>query len=201
MQQKTSLQQYFAPILKTNSNVLTSKNTSLLNSNSIKQAISSPVLKSIQCPTQSYRTMNVKSGLVAKNSNTPLIFRTTPVIKRDNHKLLSESRAQVTSSPISLLKPQTKVINNGLTKQSLLNVLQSAQKSPLAKLVNSSEALKPLVTAKLKQNVNSLMKAMKKKPIPQNPISLRPDAPDPSKPLGSSENPIQIIQQGNSYQR
>ncbi|XP_058808370.1 uncharacterized protein LOC131673977 [Phymastichus coffea] len=202
IQQKTNLQQYFGPILKTNCNIVASKNT-LLHSNTIKHTVSNPLLKSIQCPAQSFKTTNVKSPLIAKNSNTPIIFRTTPVMKHDNARLITESssttKLQTVSSPVSLLKPQTKVANNSLTTQNIVNVLQSTQKTPLVKLVQSSEGLKPLVTAKLKQNVNSLMKAMKKKPISQNPISLKSDAPDPSKPLGSSENPIQIVQQGNSY--
>jgi hypothetical protein len=177
-----------------------------LNSNTAKQNSTTSTIKSIQFPTQLLKTTYVKSPIVSlattKSNSTPVIFRTTPVIKSEDTKSpisTSKIRTQTTTAPVSILKPQTKVMNSILSKQNFTNTLLG-QKNSLKQL-ELSETVKPLVNAKLKQNMNSIMKSIKKKTIPQKPATTKQESIDLNKPLGSSENPIQIVQQGHTFHR
>ncbi|XP_011496928.1 PREDICTED: uncharacterized protein LOC105361448 isoform X2 [Ceratosolen solmsi marchali] len=204
IQQKGNLQQFFTPILKTTSNSQTSvKTMSLLNSNTIKQNATTSTIKSIQFPTQLLKTTYIKNPMVSlassKNTSTSVIFRTAPAMKTDDSKSTSVStskiRTQSSNTPVSILKPQTKSINSILSKQNYTNTF-IAQKNSI-KQIEFSDTIKPLVTAKLKQSMNSIIKSIKKK-IPQKQTITKLES-DINKPLGSSENPIQIVQQGHTF--
>ncbi|XP_014205528.1 uncharacterized protein LOC106637311 isoform X2 [Copidosoma floridanum] len=204
--QRPNQQQYFTPILKANtlaSNGITVvRNTPLLNSNAMKQSSTTPVLKSINpsvLKTSLLKNPVAISLPVSKTGNSPVIV-TTPVMKTIDPLQPSKSinpsiiRRKMSSTPVSILKPQIKAANNSLIKQNLTSLLSN--KKPL----ELNGGLKPLVTAKLKQSVNSLMKSIKNKPITQKLVTVKQDPIDAvNDSLGSSDNPVQIVQQGDTY--
>ncbi|XP_003424758.1 uncharacterized protein LOC100679300 isoform X2 [Nasonia vitripennis] len=207
--QKGNLQQFFTPVLKTSNVHTAGKNASLLNNNASKLNTSTLSYKTVQYPSQMLKTTHVKSPVASlstsknKNANTPVIFRTTPVMKSDDHKPTSMStpimRTQTSNTPVSILKPQAKAVSSNFIKQSLPTTFV-AHKSPQTKPIELSESLglKTLAAAKLKQSMNSFIKNIKKKTVPTS-IPAKQESTDANKPLGSSENPIQIVQQGTTF--
>lgn len=138
---------------------------------------------------------------ITSNSNVPITqLKTKSIIKTEPVSLLNSiSKTRITSTPVSILKPQVKAVN--LLRQNLTSLLK--QNNALSKPLELDNGLKPLVTAKLKQSVNTIMKSINKKPVAREFLTMKQESLSNAnkKPLGSSENPIQIIQQGDKFVR
>lgn len=232
--QKGNVHQILTPIIKgvsSASQVL--KNAQVLNNVNLKTTISTPFLKSVQIPAQMLKssTAVVKNTTVAStltkttvNSSTPVIFRSASIVKTQDLKTATTSSTSIlrptqgVSTPISILKPQTKVAFNSSTKQGLIlnsqNVsgftsnLQTTtlkQGTPMNQQ-NGLESVKPVQNGTIKQKPNisvngtTVRIGKKAKPVTlQKPVAVAAEKTDTSKPLGSSENPIQIVQQGHTF--
>lgn len=222
--QRGNVQQFLTPVLKGTSTVL--PKTNILNNTSVATAIPAQFLKSVQIPSQLLKTRTTigkkitsTTGTTPKattNSDTPVVLRTASIVKTQDLKTTTTNSilkpTQICSTPISILKPQAKIAFNNTTKQ---NITIANQNSPQ----NNSQKTSPtqqnstFESAKLVQNetprqklnlvVNGTnLKVNKKvKSTPVKSTTIVNESTDTSKPLGSSENPIQIVQQGQTFHR
>lgn len=160
------------------------------------------------------------------NSNSPVVIRTASIIKTPDLKTVTSNPtsilkpAQISSTPISILKPQMKITLNNTSKQNLIVTSQNisnstntlsntSQKIPVTQRNDTFETITNKTTqndsAKQKLNfaVNGTYLKVNKKSrnASAQPATIITESTDTSKPLGSSENPIQIVQQGQTFHR
>nr|XP_012148477.1 PREDICTED: uncharacterized protein LOC100878977 [Megachile rotundata] len=227
--QRGNVQQFLTPVLKSASNMLP-KTNQILNNTSVATAIPAQFLKSVQIHPQLIKaktTINKKSALASGmskttvNSNAPVVLRTASIVKSQDLKTATTSSTsilkptQISSTPISILKPQAKIAFNNTTKQNatvacqndtniLNNSMNISPKSSIIQQTGAVESSKPIQNEAIKQKLNLIVngtnlkmnKKVKNTPIKSTVLS---ESTDTSKPLGSSENPIQIVQQGQTF--
>nr|XP_033340620.1 uncharacterized protein LOC117228754 [Megalopta genalis] len=225
-----NVQQYLTPVLKGASTVLSKSNQIISNTN-VAASIPAQLLKSVQIPSQLLKTKSaigkkttVSSGVpkTTINSNSPVVLRTASIVRSQDLKATTTSSTsilkptQISSTPVSILKPQAKIAFNNSTKQNLnistqnianiSNNLQHAlQKAPVTQQSGTFESTKSIQNDAVKQKINLVvngtnLKVNKKaKSTPTKPVTVVSDSTDVTKPLGSSENPIQIVQQGQTF--
>ena len=152
--------QFTAPTTKVKTNG-TLVNASILT-NAINKQNTTPIIK---CQNQPLKSAFMKSQM----TNIPLILRSTPVVNTGSLKNSSPPtsliRNHISTPSISILKPEIKAANNSQIKQ----VEQNAyfiQANSLIKPREVSNHNKPLISAKMKQNVNSLLTSLQKKVVP-----------------------------------
>ncbi|XP_076247227.1 uncharacterized protein LOC143187117 [Calliopsis andreniformis] len=228
--QRGNVQQFFTPVLKGASTVLP-KSNQIMNNTSVATAIPAQLLKSVQIPSQLLKakaTIGKKTNLttgISKatiNSNTPVVFRTTSIVKPQDLKTATTCSTsilkptQISSTPISILKPQAKIAFNSTTKPnvaiatqnvaSISNSSQNAsQKMSVTQQSGTFECAKAVQNETTKQKLNlvangtNLKMNKKTKSTPTKSTAVINESTDVSKPLGSSENPIQIVQQGHTF--
>ncbi|XP_031830563.1 uncharacterized protein LOC116426147 [Nomia melanderi] len=228
--QRSNVQQFLTPVLKGASTVLP-KSNQLINGTGVATTIPAQLLKSVQISSQLLKTKGtigkkttVTTGVpkTTINSNTPVVLRAASIMKTQDLKATTTSSTsilkptQISSTPISILKPQAKIALNNSTKQNVTisaqnivnisNNLQNAlQKSPVTQQSGIFEPAKSTQNEAVKQKLNLVvngtnLKVNKKvKSTPIKPMSVVSDSTDVTKPLGSSENPIQIVQQGQTF--
>lgn len=230
--QRQNTQHFLTPVIKTTTSVASpaAKNTNILSNGHSKNSISGQILKSVQVPAQMLRTVN--ASMIKHTAASPLLtntvanattFRTGTLVKstqdlKSNASILRS--AQLGSTPISILKPQSKTIVNNSTAQNLLHNTQSVvgnstnnssvQQCSALNSQNEFSGIKQMQNniniVKMRQNgaVNGAASntARKTKPaVTQKPTAAAAEKTDTTKPLGSSENPIQIVQQGHTFHR
>ncbi|KAG7200314.1 hypothetical protein KM043_017778 [Ampulex compressa] len=221
------MQQFLTPVLKAGTAVLP-KTAHLLNNTGATTTIPTQFLKSVQIAPQIFKPTTTKIGKkgivtpgVSKamvSTSAPVVFRATSVVKAQDIKTtMSTSTSilkptQVSSTPISILKPQAKIAFNNSTKQnitiasqSINNCIANSQKATAVQQSGIFEATKLIQNDVAKQKVQiavngANIKVQKKnKGVPTKPTTIISEPTDASKPLGSSENPIQIVQQGQTF--
>lgn len=230
--QRGNVQQFLTPVLKGAPAVLP-KSNQILNNSGVAAAIPAQLLKSVQIPSQLLKTKaaigkkaTVMTGLpkTTINSNTPVVLRAASIVKPQDLKAAATTSTsilkptQISSTPISILKPQAKIAFNNTTKQNVTIATQNVanvsngsqntlQKAPATQQSVTFECAKPVQNEAMKQKVNlavngTNVKVNKKaKSTPVKPATVVNEPTDTSKPLGSSENPIQIVQQGQTFHR
>lgn len=225
--QRGNIQQFLTPVLKGASNMV-SKSNQILTNTSIAAAIPTQLLKSVQIPSQLVKTKTTigkktiaTTGIpkTTINSNTPVVLRTTSIVKTQDLKAATNSTSilkptQISSTPISILKPQAKIAFNNSTKQSVTiaaqnvsNTSNNSQKTSVTQQSGTFECAKSAQNDTIKQKLNLVvngtnLKANKKaKSTSVKSTTIINESTDASKPLGSSENPIQIVQQGQTFHR
>ncbi|CAK9816541.1 Zinc finger protein 839 [Anthophora plagiata] len=226
--QRGNVQQFLTPVLKGASTVLP-KSNQILNNTSVTTAIPAQFLKSVQIPSQLFKTKATigkkatgTTGMpkTTINSNTPVVLRTASIVKTQDLKIATTSSTsilkptQISSTPISILKPQAKIALNNSTKQNVTiatqnvgNILSNSpnisQKIPAAQQSGTFESTKSMQNETNKQklvaNGTNLKVNKKAKSTPVKSATVVSESTDVSKPLGSSENPIQIVQQGQTF--
>ncbi|XP_076752984.1 uncharacterized protein LOC143424658 isoform X2 [Xylocopa sonorina] len=228
--QRGNVQQFLTPVLKGASTVLP-KTNQILNNTNVTTTIPAQFLKSVQIPPQLLKTKAAvgkkttgTSGIpkTIANSNTPVVFRTASIVKTQDLKTATTSSAsilkstQISSTPISILKPQAKIAFNNSTKQNITIATQNVanisnnsqntpQKTPIIQQSGTFESTKSVQNETTKQKLNivsngtNLKVSKKSKPAPIKSTTIVNEPTDVSKPLGSSENPIQIVQQGQTF--
>lgn len=228
--QKGNVQQFLTPVLKSASTVLP-KTNQILNNTNVTTAIPAQFLKSVQIPSQLLKTRTTigkkNSGIIGTvkttaNSDTPVVLRTASIVKTQDLKTVTTNSilkpTQISSTPISILKPQTKITFNNATKQNVTvanqnianvssNLQNTSQKTPITQHSNTYESIKSIQNETSRQKLNFIvngtnLKVNKKvKSTPIKSTTIVNESTDASKPLGSSENPIQIVQQGQTFHR
>nr|XP_034190145.1 uncharacterized protein LOC117608725 [Osmia lignaria] len=227
--QRGNVQQFLTPVLKGTSNVLP-KTNQIINNTSVATAIPAQFLKSVQIHPQLIKTKATISKKTAiatgmpkatVNSSAPVVLRAASIVKSQDLKTATTSSTsilkptQISSTPISILKPQAKIAFNNSTKQNVTVTTQndtnisnnSVNVSPKSSIVQQAGVLesgKPLQNEAIKHKLNLIVngtnlkmnKKIKTTPIKSTVLS---ESSDASKPLGSSENPIQIVQQGQTF--
>ncbi|XP_034190145.2 uncharacterized protein LOC117608725 [Osmia lignaria lignaria] len=227
--QRGNVQQFLTPVLKGTSNVLP-KTNQIINNTSVATAIPAQFLKSVQIQPQLIKTKATISKKTAiatgmpkatVNSSAPVVLRAASIVKSQDLKTATTSSTsilkptQISSTPISILKPQAKIAFNNSTKQNVTVTTQndtnisnnSVNVSPKSSIVQQAGVLesgKPLQNEAIKHKLNLIVngtnlkmnKKIKTTPIKSTVLS---ESSDASKPLGSSENPIQIVQQGQTF--
>lgn len=227
--QKGAVSQLLTPILKSAGTVTKTipKMTQLISNANITPTISTD-LKTVQVPAQIIKSSTVtgKKSIAASTTkiitqtNSPVIFRTASIVKAQDSKTTNSTSIlksmQTSSTPISILKPQTKVAFHNYTKQNNAitlntsnlanNIPNSSQATPATQqngsLDNNSKGFQNgIFKQKSNVSVNGTCLKINKKPKvpPTRPTTVMAETTDTSKPLGSSENPIQIVQQGQSF--
>ncbi|XP_006612490.1 uncharacterized protein LOC102673147 [Apis dorsata] len=226
--QKGNVQQFLTPVLKSASTVLP-KTNQILNNTNVATAIPAQFLKSVQIPSQLLKTRTTigkkNSGIIGTakttaNSDTPVVLRTASIVKTQDLKTVTTNSilkpTQISSTPISILKPQTKITFNNATKQNVnianqnitnvsSNLQNNSQKTPITQHSNTYESIKSIQNETTRQKLNFIvngtnLKVNKKvKSTPIKSTTIVNESTDASKPLGSSENPIQIVQQGQTF--
>ncbi|XP_017882060.1 uncharacterized protein LOC108626108 isoform X2 [Ceratina calcarata] len=224
--QRGNVQQFLTPVLKGASTVLPKTNQILNNGNT---AVSAQFLKSVQIPSQLLRTKAAigkkttgatGASKTTASSNAQVVLRTASIVKSQDLKTSTTSSmsilkpTQISSTPISILKPQAKIAINNSTKQNVTIATQSIgnvssnSHNNLQKPVQQSgtfESTKSLQAEIAKQklnlvaNGNSKLNNKKVKSTPVKSTVIPEESTNVSKPLGSSENPIQIVQQGQTF--
>ncbi|XP_078039260.1 uncharacterized protein LOC144471257 [Augochlora pura] len=223
------IQQFLTPVLKSTSTVLPKSNQIIGNTN-VAASIPAQLLKSVQIPSQLLKTKStiakktpVTSGLpkTTINSNSPVVLRTASIVRSQDLKATTSSTSilkptQISSTPVSILKPQAKIAFNNSTKHNLTistqnianisnNLQQALQKAPVTQQSGTFEPTKSIQNDAAKQKLNlvvngtSLKVNKKAKSTPIKPVTVVSESTDVTKPLGSSENPIQIVQQGQTF--
>ncbi|XP_015438466.1 PREDICTED: uncharacterized protein LOC107193517 isoform X2 [Dufourea novaeangliae] len=229
--QRGNVQQFLTPVLKGASTVLP-KSNQIINNTSVATAIPAQLLKSVQISSQLLKpkaTIGKKTTVgtgVPKttiNSNTPLVLRTASIVKTQDLKAATTCSTsilkptQISSTPISILKPQAKTAFNNSTKQNLTIAAQNVsnisnnsqnnlQKTAVTQHSGTFDPAKTTIqNDSVKQKLNLVangtnLKVNKKgKGTPVKSTTVINDSTDSTKPLGSSENPIQIVQQGQTF--
>ncbi|XP_035734683.1 uncharacterized protein LOC118447189 [Vespa mandarinia] len=231
--QKSNISQLLTPMLKSATTITKTvpKTAQLINNTNISPAMSTE-LKPVQVPTQIIKASS--SSVIGKKSlvtpmtkiitqtNSPVIFRTASIVKtQDSKTTMTNSTSilkptQTSSTPISILKPQTKVAFHNYTKQNqtvtlntsnlTTNIPNLSQTTPVLQQNGSSDKTKSVQNGIFKQKINSSINGAclkinkKSKGIPTTrSTTVVSETADTSKPLGSSENPIQIVQQGHHF--
>ncbi|KOX78127.1 hypothetical protein WN51_09486 [Melipona quadrifasciata] len=221
--QRGNVQQFLTPVLKSTSTVLP-KTNHILNNTNVTTAIPAQFLKSVQIPSQLLKT---KSTIVKKttsttgtpkattNSDTPVVLRTASIVKAQDLKTTTTNSilkpTQICSTPISILKPQAKIAFNNTTKQNISIATQNAnssqnnsQKTSPTQQNSTFESAKLVQSETPKRKLNLVIngtslkvnKKVKNAPVKSTMVN---ESTDTFKSLGSSENPIQIVQQGQSF--
>lgn len=229
--QRGNVQQLLTPVLKGASTVLP-KTNHILNNTSVTTAIPAQFLKSVQIPPQLLKTRAVISkkttgtigtSKTAPNPDTPVLLRTASIVKAQDLKTVTTNSAsilkptQISSTPISILKPQAKIAFNNTTKQNVTiatqnvasisnNSQNNSQKTPITQQSSTFESAKSVQSEATKQKLNLVvnganLKVNKKAKGTVKSTTIVNESTDTSKPLGSSENPIQIVQQGQTFHR
>lgn len=225
-------QQFMLPTFKPgqeSGNVV--KTIQTLNGNG-KTGITGSFLKSVQIPAQLLRnattafvkTVPANTTKITTSTSSPIILRTASLLKAQDAKPITTCASSIlrpttqnSSNPISILKPQAKIVPHTINKQSLING-QNVVPSVANNLTNSriiqktmnvahndaAERTKLLLNSnKDKRNEATLATArvLKKAKVAglNSPVALTAEQTDTTKPLGSSENPIQIVQQGHTF--
>ncbi|XP_054014979.1 uncharacterized protein LOC128895953 [Hylaeus anthracinus] len=226
--QRGNVQQYLTPVLKGASNAV-SKPNQILTNTSVATAIPAQLLKSVQIPSQLLKTKTtVAKKAVAPTGvqkttispNSPVVLRTTSIVKSQDMKTATMNSTsilkptQMSSTPVSILKPQAKMAFNNSTKQNVTTAAQNAsavsntsQKTPVTQHSGTFESAKSVPNDTIKQKLNLVangtnLKANRKPKstaVPVKSTAVTNESTDASKPLGSSENPIQIVQQGQTF--
>ncbi|XP_014615816.1 PREDICTED: uncharacterized protein LOC106793430 isoform X1 [Polistes canadensis] len=223
--QKNSISQLLAPMLK---NATTITKTVPKPAQVISNATISTELKPIQVGTKLIKASSLtgKKSLITPmtkiitQTNSPVIFRTASIAKTQDSKTTSNSTSilkptQTSSTPISILKPQTKAALHNYTKQNqtvtvnsnnfINNIQNFLQTTPIIQQNGSSDKTESFQNGFVKQKINSSVNGAcskinkKSKGIPSTKSTVVSETIDTSKPLGSSENPIQIVQQGHHF--
>lgn len=206
------------------------KTAQLINNANISPTISAEI-KPVQVPTQIIKASSMmgKKSLVTPmtkiitQSNSPVIFRTASIVKtQDSKTTMTNSTSilkptQIPSPPISILKPQTKVAFHNYTKQNqsvtlntsnlTTNIPNLSQTTPVLQQNGLSDKTKSFQNGIFKQKISTSINGAclkinkKSKGIPTRSTAIVSETADTSKPLGSSENPIQIVQQGHHFHR
>ncbi|XP_043283570.1 uncharacterized protein [Venturia canescens] len=224
-------QQFVLPALKSNletGNIV--KTIQTINGNG-KPGIGGSFLKSVQIPAQFLRnaatafvkTVPANTTKITTSTNSPIILRTASILKAQDAKPVTTSASilrpttQSPSNPISILKPQTKLVSHMKNKPSLMNsqnvVTSIANNLPNPRVVQKTTNCVQNDTAertKLLQNGNkekrneatlATARVLKRAKVAglHSPVALTAEQTDTTKPLGSSENPIQIVQQGHTF--
>lgn len=238
--QRQNTQHFITPVIRNNAPVTTQslKSTNILSNGTTKNVISGQILKPVQIPPQILRTVTAS---MMKNSSTlkPILKNTvsnsttfravsTQKSSAQDSKSVSTSTAsvlrftQLGSTPISILKPQSKTtvissqnlsINSQNTIVNSSNGMQNScvQQCTSSNIQNEFNGIKTMQNnvnvIKLRQNVptaNGSVPTVAKKMkhgVTQKVSNVVTEKNDSPKPLGSSENPIQIIQQGHQIHR
>ncbi|KAK2587890.1 hypothetical protein KPH14_003987 [Odynerus spinipes] len=227
--QKGAVSQLLTPMLKsaTTGTKTIPKAAQLISNANIVSTIPTD-LKTVQVPAQIIKTSSAmigKKSIVTPTSkiitqtNSPVIFRTASIVKAQDSKTTNSTSilksTQISSTPISILKPQTKVAFHNYTKQNhaitlntsniASNVQNLSQVTPVTQENGSLDNTKAVQNGIFKQKsnlpVNGTCLKINKKPKgqPTKPTTVVTETTDTSKPLGSSENPIQIVQQGQTF--
>ncbi|XP_015601627.1 uncharacterized protein LOC107270815 [Cephus cinctus] len=205
----------------TNANLKTAISTPFLKSVQIPAQM-------LRSSASTIKGTNATSTLLTKttaNTSSPVVFRTASIVKSQDLKTATTCSAstlrptQMISSPISILKPQAKVAFSNSTKQNLMlnsqNVVSSISsnlhtpttaQTPVVNPSNDFDCIKPPQNGTVKQkstvpvNCTAVKIGKKAKIVPtQKPTAVTTEKNDTTKPLGSSENPIQIVQQGHMF--
>lgn len=227
--QRGNMQQFLTPVLKSASNVLP-KTNQILNNTNVATAIPAQFLKSVQIPPQLLKTRTtigkkttgtIGTPKTTANSDTPVVLRTASIVKTQDLKTTTTNSTsilkptQISSTPISILKPQAKIAFNNTTKQNVTiatqnvanvssNSQNTSQKSQQSSTFESAKSVQgETIRQKLNLVVNgtNLKVNKKSKGTPIKATTIVNESTDASKPLGSSENPIQIVQQGQTFHR
>ncbi|XP_015172909.1 PREDICTED: uncharacterized protein LOC107064591 [Polistes dominula] len=223
--QKNNISQLLAPMIK---NAATITKTVAKPAQVISNATISTELKPIQINSKLIKASSLtgKKSLITPmtkiitQTNSPVIFRTASIAKTQDSKTTSNSTSilkptQTLSTPISILKPQTKAALHNYTKNQTVtinpsniinNITNFLKTTPIIQQNGSSDKTESFQNGFLKQkivnapSVNGACSKINKKSkgIPSTK-STNPETIDTSKPLGSSENPIQIVQQGHHF--
>ncbi|XP_017789964.1 PREDICTED: uncharacterized protein LOC108572275 [Habropoda laboriosa] len=176
--QRGNVQQFLTPVLKGASTVLP-KSNQLLNNTSVTTAIPAQFLKSVQIPSQLFKTKTTigkkttgTTGMskTTANSNTPVVLRTASIVKTQDLKIATTSSTSILkptqiSTPVSILKPQAKIALNNSTKQNvtiatqnvaniLSNSPNTSQKIPATQQSGTSESAKSMQNETNKQKLN-----------------------------------------------
>lgn len=237
--QRSNGQPFIMPTLKASQDGCSSaKSLQVSNGMAIKGPVAGQYLKSVQIPAQMLRNAgstlakNTPSAYnttkIGGSTNSPIIFRTTSVLKPQDVKTSTTASTSVSSvlrnssqnssTPMSILKPQPKTSFNCSNDRHVVtspNFLTSVknnganvrfvQKATTVKLQHeTNDRLKVAQNGvKHKTNEASLATAriVKRAKVAglHNSVALTAEQTDTSKPLGSSENPIQIVQQGHTF--
>ncbi|XP_034938730.1 uncharacterized protein [Chelonus insularis] len=195
-------------------------------SNRVNSKITSSFLKSLQFPTQILKTQvgkltNTSISTKVANTNPSIILKTGSRLKTQTPKSVTTSGiinrpTHTVSTPISILKPQTKVAFANSTKQNLivnsqnLTSINNVQATRIVQKItqqnSSTENDKPAQINDIKSKNSEVPiltspKIIRKPKIisTQNSMSSVSTSNEGLKSLGSNENPIQIIQQGNAF--
>ncbi|XP_012257863.2 uncharacterized protein LOC105687081 [Athalia rosae] len=232
--QRQNTQHFLTPIVKNTSLPSSAVKTSnvLTNSNS-KNVTSGQMLKPMQMlrtvPVSMIKSTGASSPLLKNVVSTASGIRAGSVVKANiqDLKTIPTSNAsvlrstQMASTPISILKPQSRIITNNSMGQNLLHNTQTAvgnvpngmqnsciQQCSVSNMQSESNGIKQIQSnmnaVKMRQNAvanggaASLAKKTKPAVVQKTPSAVM-EKTDTSKPLGSSENPIQIVQQGHTF--
>ncbi|KAK1132286.1 hypothetical protein K0M31_016406 [Melipona bicolor] len=221
--QRGNVQQFLTPVLKSTSTVLP-KTNHILNNTNVATAIPAQFLKSVQIPSQLLKTRNTIAKKTTSttgtpktttNSDTPVVLRTASIVKAQDLKTTTTNSilkpTQICSTPISILKPQAKIAFNNTTKQNISIATQNAnssqnnsQKTSPTQQNSTFESAKLVQSETPRQKLNLVIngtslkvnKKVKNAPVKSTMVN---ESTDTFKSLGSSENPIQIVQQGQSF--
>ncbi|OAD62286.1 hypothetical protein WN48_06803 [Eufriesea mexicana] len=225
--QRGNVQQFLTPVLKSASTVLP-KTNQILNNTNVATAIPAQFLKSVQIPPQLLKTRTtigkkttgtIGTPKTTANSDTPVVLRTASIVKTQDLKTTTTNSTsilkptQISSTPISILKPQAKIAFNNTTKQNVTlatqnvanissNSQNTSQKTQQSSTFESAKSVQgETIRQKLNLVVNgtNLKVNKKSKGTPIKSTTIANESTDASKPLGSSENPIQIVQQGQTF--
>lgn len=227
--QRGNVQQLLTPVLKSASTVLP-KTNHILNNTSVTTAIPAQFLKSVQIPPQLLKTRSaigkkttgtIGTSKTTPNPDTPVLLRTASIVKAQDLKTATTNSAsilkstQISSTPVSILKPQAKIAFNNTTKQNVTiatqnvanisnNSQNNSQKTSITQQSSTFESAKSVQSETTKQKLNLVvngtnLKVNKKAKGTVKSTTIINESTDTSKPLGSSENPIQIVQQGQTF--
>ncbi|KAK0158607.1 hypothetical protein PV328_009586 [Microctonus aethiopoides] len=232
--QRDNIQQTSVPSVSNTTNESNATVKSYI-SNGTNTNISGTFFKSLQIPTQVLKTTSVTVGKstnslnptkVSVNPTSSIILKNGSRIKAQQLQRIATSTSaavhrtptQTMSTPISILKPQTKVTlansikQNSITNSQNVTNVNSNYASGVKlvpkmvrsnQIINNQTKLTSINDNKLKSNElsvhssNQIVKKPKLMVPPQTPSTLSVN--DAGKPLGSNENPIQIVQQGHTF--
>ncbi|XP_066581268.1 uncharacterized protein [Prorops nasuta] len=162
----------------------------------------------------------------AKNmlqTNSPVVIRSTSIVKAQDIKAVNTNstsilRSTQNPSTVSILKPQKKFVFKNANKQNIninsqnigniTNGLKNLTQKSVSQINGTCGNANIIQNGITKQKNNSVSNGTsgrvqrKSKPTTINmvkPSEITLEATDTTKPLGSSENPIQIVQQGQTF--
>ncbi|XP_012276900.1 uncharacterized protein LOC105697810 [Orussus abietinus] len=154
----------------------------------------------------------------------PITLQVTPIVKSQDLRTIPPcpipvlKPSNVGATRLSILKPQTKVtqgdpcksgiitsINNSENVSNNVHVTTAIQSKTPHRPSNNTESVKPLENSGIRQKVfceftdTNIKSEQKVRTITGKKSATVAIKQNVSKPLGSSENPIQIVQQGRTF--